>query len=135
MLADLEGLVSKDDLSKYREFSLKNYLDLHSEEVSWCPTADCPFVFINEEKITDFTCPVCKERYCFNCMVKYHDGQTCAEYKINNKFDKNDVKFIDLMKARKFKQCPKCHYWIEKSEGCNSMSCRCGLTFCYGCGK
>lgn len=30
MLADLEGLVNKDDLDKYKEFSLKNYLDTHS---------------------------------------------------------------------------------------------------------
>ena len=38
------------------------------------------------------------------------------------------------MKGQKFKQCPKCNFWVEKSEGCDHMSCRCGQMFCYKCG-
>ncbi len=59
---------------------------------------------------------------------------TCAEYRINNTFDKNDEKFVDFAKGAKFKQCPKCKYWVERNEGCSFMTCKCGQTFCYTCG-
>lgn len=33
------------------------------------------------------------------------------------------------------RKCPKCVHWIEKSSGCNHMTCKCGYEFCYSCGK
>ncbi len=41
---------------------------------------------------------------------------------------------MDFVKGMKFKQCPSCKYWVEKNEGCNHMTCRCGKQFCYVCG-
>ena len=42
--------------------------------------------------------------------------------------------FVNFVKGMKFKQCPKCRYWVEKNEGCNHMTCRCQKQFCYVCG-
>ncbi len=47
---------------------------------SWCPTADCKYVFIIDPGNLDFTCAVCKKRYCLSCKVEYHNGQSCKEY-------------------------------------------------------
>lgn len=33
------------------------------------------------------------------------------------------------------RKCPNCSLLIERSFGCNSMSCRCGTRFCYTCGE
>lgn len=30
--------------------------------------------------------------------------------------------------------CPKCLVVVRKEIGCNHMECRCGQSFCYGCG-
>lgn len=38
------------------------------------------------------------------------------------------------MRGMKFKQCPFCRFWVEKTEGCDHMRCRCGKEFCYKCG-
>ena len=46
----------------------------------------------------------------------------------------NDDKFLDFAKGSKFKQCPKCQFWVEKNTGCNHMTCMCGMQFCYQCG-
>ena len=32
---------------------MANYVDAHNKEVSWCPTADCDYVFVLEENEDD----------------------------------------------------------------------------------
>ncbi len=70
-------------MEEYHEFSFKAYIDKNAAEISWCPTINCKYVFILDDKnfefvdTKDFTCPVCKKRYCLNCKVDYHNGQTC----------------------------------------------------------
>ena len=49
-------------------------------------------------------------------------------------FSKEDKAFEDFVKGAKFKQCPKCKFWVERVSGCSSMACRCGVEFCYDCG-
>ena len=46
----------------------------------------------------------------------------------------DDKKFFEFAKGAKFKQCPKCKFWVEKSEGCDHMTCKCTFQFCYKCG-
>ncbi|MFN9955782.1 MAG: Rcat domain-containing protein [bacterium] len=38
------------------------------------------------------------------------------------------------MKGQNFKQCYNCKFWVEKTEGCDHMTCKCGAEFCYICG-
>lgn len=42
--------------------------------------------------------------------------------------------FEQFVKGKNFKQCPKCRRWVEKTQGCDHMTCRCGGEFCYKCG-
>jgi len=35
---------------------------------------------------------------------------------------------------QRLRQCPKCKFWVEKTDGCDAMHCRCNLVFCYQCG-
>ena len=51
--------------------------------------------------------------------------------------DKNklDDLFYNFAKGSKFKQCPYCRNWVEKTDGCNHIACRCGNHFCYFCGE
>jgi len=82
----------------------------------------------------DFNCPECTKHYCIRCKVIYHENQTCEEYQIGADPDKNEAAFEELVKGKEFKQCPHCTAWVEKSEGCMHMTCRCGKEFCYRCG-
>ena len=38
------------------------------------------------------------------------------------------------MKEEGVKKCPWCTRMIEKTEGCNFMTCHCGKEFCFKCG-
>jgi len=41
---------------------------------------------------------------------------------------------MKFVKGKKFKQCPKCKYWVERATGCDHITCRCRYEFCYKCG-
>ena len=55
------------------------------------------------------------------------------EYKDNSTYPKDDQKFDEFVKGQKFKQCPKCKYWVEKNQD-NHMTYICSMPFCYVCG-
>ena len=52
---------------------------------------------------------------------------------MSNTHDKNDEDFLKFVKGKKFKECPFCKHWVERTEGCDHMKCRCGKDFCYKC--
>lgn len=59
---------------------------------------------------------------------------TCKEFQVTNTTTDDDVKFMNFVKGKKFKQCPKCKFWVEKNQGCDHMTCKCRFEFCYKCG-
>ena len=105
--------------------------------MSWCPTANCKFAFFFDENSGsngDFRCQSCKKHYCLTCMVPFHTGMSCATFMAQRKYDENEDKFLKFVKGSKFKQCPKCKIWVQKTHGCDHMHCPCGKHFCYRCG-
>jgi len=42
--------------------------------------------------------------------------------------------WVDATAAGEGKICPGCHTFIQKVEGCHSMTCDCGVGFCWLCG-
>ncbi len=51
----------------------------------------------NEEDDTMFTCDGCKERSCIPCDVRWHDGQTCAQYQANGRTDREQTTYDTLI--------------------------------------
>jgi hypothetical protein len=84
---------------------------------------------------TYFECLKCKKKYCLDCQVEWHAGVSCEKYKKwaaeNNQADQLFDKYKHNSKG---KDCPKCKRYIEKTNGCDHMRCRCGTEFCYSCG-
>ena len=133
---DIEEVIDGIDLQKYQQNQLEMYIAENSDELSYCPTPGCNYVFIHDGE-SDFRCPKCNSHYCLDCRVNYHTGRTCIEYKaekVNNTFSKADAQFIEFVKGAKYKQCAKCKFWVERTDGCLHMTCKCGHEFCYKCG-
>lgn len=91
--------MNDDYLEKFQNFTFNKYLDMHSDEISWCPTAGfkyiitniylfyylfyiilfiqycyfiiigCKYAFLYDGKNSDYTCPICSKNYCLNCRV------------------------------------------------------------------
>lgn len=81
------------------------------------------------------TCSKCHLIWCFTCQAPWHYGLTCKEFRKGDKSLKIWAKNRGQPK-RNACRCPKCHVFIQKSAGCDHMSCaRCHTEFCYRCGK
>ena len=131
--------INKEELiEKFDKFNMNYFIMQHPDEVSCCPTPGCNYAFIYEEGDDHFECPLCDSEYCLKCKSKWHENQTCEDYRTNIALSKKEKKldelFFDFVKGSKFKQCPYCRHWVEKNEGCNHIVCKCGNNFCYNCG-
>ncbi len=59
-----------------------------------------------------------------------HDGRTCAEHRAA--IDNAEMEAYEV--AHGIKKCPQCKTRIEKTEGCNHMTCRgCEAHICWVC--
>lgn len=78
-------------------------------------------------------CPHCFYTFCGKCLQAYHPGIECNE--ADRSADAvNEAKSIALMRFLGV-QCPVCNIFVEKSSGCNKMTCtNCYAIFCFRCG-
>ena len=65
------------------------------------------------------SCSKCAEKYCGICLMRSHKGK-CEE-----------VQLVFLEKTLNFRRCGGCKMFIEKTEGCRHVKCRCGFEFCF----
>lgn len=71
------------------------------------------------------------------CRVPWHSEFSCKEFgKFNSKRKgkRDDDMAVALAKKKKWKKCPMCRFFVEKTEGCLHITCRCEYEFCYNCG-
>ena len=103
-----------------------------------CPQPDCPGVvdIDDPERVRRrVVCPVCDVAACIPCAVAWHDHLTCQQYQHWRKENaQGDSALQELAQREGWKDCPRCKLYIERSEGCNHLTCTCGTHFCYLCG-
>ncbi|CAL9234258.1 unnamed protein product [Arabidopsis halleri] len=105
----------------------------------YCPYKDCSallFLDKSQEKMAESECPHCHRMVCVECGTKWHPEITCEEFQklAENERERGDILLKNMAESNKWRRCPSCKFYIEKSEGCLYMMCRCGLAFCYNCG-
>ena len=84
-----------------------------------CKVVDCKgFFHIKQPK-----CQLCLTLHCPSCAEIAHHGK-CAETREESE-----------MRNLRYRRCPRCTVWIEKTEGCEFIHCKCGTEFCFKCGN
>ncbi|CAN4107493.1 unnamed protein product [Withania somnifera] len=101
----------------------------------YCPNRNCSALILDEcgGNVKRSQCPSCKRNFCFQCKLPWHAGFHCEESRELR--DRNDVVFGVVAELNKWKRCPLCRHFVELIEGCKIAKCRCGISFCYSCGK
>ncbi|XP_060094803.1 E3 ubiquitin-protein ligase RNF217 isoform X2 [Heteronotia binoei] len=80
-------------------------------------------------------CPTCQFVWCFKCHSPWHEGVNCKEYKKGDKLLRHWANEIEHGQ-RNAQKCPKCKIHIQRTEGCDHMTCsQCNTNFCYRCGE
>jgi len=107
------------------------------QEFKYCTTPDCRQVYRCAKSQTSLVlhCPSCLSALCTSCHEETHEGMSCAERKLHSDPAEQERLNSQLAMQSGFKRCPECTVWIEKNEGCNHMSCRCGAHICWVCMK
>jgi hypothetical protein len=76
-------------------------------------------------QIPKFKCKACKKSHCVVHNVKWHDGESCAEYDYRmGSLKKNEEEASRLLVEEISKQCPGCKRPVEKVDGCDHMTCK-----------
>ena len=133
---ELQLFCGEDLYEKLQKFQLELFLEQNNKIFNHCPTPDWKFVFEwngNKEN-QKFKCSICDKTYCIMCRIEWHEGLSCKEYRELNGYPVEDRLFMKFIKGTSFKQCPNWKFWVEKSRGCDHMTCRCKYEFCYVCG-
>ncbi|KAK5941555.1 hypothetical protein PMZ80_005503 [Knufia obscura] len=124
-------IIPRDVLIRYSEL-LQKYAE--QRDIS-CATSSCNNA-IKEYSISDQwgLCGLCLNFTCSLCGHAESDHKSTAEPRLCPK-TKADEQVVELAKTSGWQECPKCKNMVERIDGCNSMTCRCGQGFCYTCGQ
>jgi len=130
----LQIVKDKYYVNRYCDISFQEYLK-DSSETRYCPICETPILFRSSWS-SSIECPKCNRLYCAECNVPWHEDQSCYEFQnsepaaLNSEEEELNV----IWKSKHSKPCPNCRVDIEKSEGCNHMTCtQCDFTFCWIC--
>ena len=117
---------SKLLLDKYENFKLR-YLVLRDPDKKFCPYPGCDSYAIKKIDNNFVKCVKNGHKFCFECLLHdWHKGIKCE-------FD-DEKNFLKWKKDKFIKQCPNCHIFTEKNEGCNHMKCtECKYEWCWLC--
>lgn len=95
-----------------------------------CKTPDCIGWAEIDAGVANFLCPVCTKTTCIACKA-VHEGRSCQDYfyEVNSDARKarddglTDAQLNGMIAARQAMPCPRCKIAIEKTVGCNRMTC------------
>ena len=132
-MEELGALLSSSAFENILQASFEEYVKRHPESFHYCPTADCGYIYrcSKASNLKPHTCPNCFESICTTCHAS-HGKYTCAEY--------TDIAsggleaLARLKKELNIKDCPRCSTPMEKTDGCNHMTCiGCKAHICWVC--
>uniref|UniRef100_A0A5B7B0H7 RBR-type E3 ubiquitin transferase n=1 Tax=Davidia involucrata TaxID=16924 RepID=A0A5B7B0H7_DAVIN len=130
-------MIPKDILAQWDESLCKSIII--ESQILYCPFRDCSAMLVDDsdEVIREIKCPACRRSFCALCRVPWHLEFTCEEFQKLNVKEKGgeDEMVEELAKKKNWRKCPHCKYYVEKTEGCLHITCRCGYEFCYRCGS
>jgi len=109
------------------EAAFASYFEQNPTQFRYCKTPDCIQTYRQQpaNQATTITCPSCFAKTCSSCSEN-HGTRTCEEF--------HDTEEQGRWKsALGYKRCPSCAVWVEKSGGCNHMTCKCRAHICWVC--
>lgn len=128
---DLKKYLAKNQMKKWYDLAFQVFAK-QQPDFRWCSKPSCgsgQIVDGGEESNSFFRCYKCSTLTCVRHRIKMHIGITCSEYDMTG--TDHSLSMDEISKSSK--PCPRCGEAVNKSDGCDHMTCLCGYEFCYGC--
>ena len=133
----LQKVLPPKTWEKYSEMQAKAQIEQAGlgGNLAMCPK--CGYQAEVPETQNIFECPVdsCRFSSCRKCGKASHIPLRCEEVTHQNRQDEGRLKIEEALSEAKMRTCPKCSKRFIKSDGCNKMTCACGMKMCYVCRK
>ncbi len=132
-IQEIKNALPSEAFEQLLEDSFTTHVRTNPKTFQYCPTPDCQHVYrISPDGGVISTCPACLTPICTTCQITAHDGMTCEAYQRLG--TEGDEEFRTWKRENDVKDCPVCAVPIEKSYGCNHMTCRnCRAHICWVC--
>ncbi|KAL4267800.1 RBR-type E3 ubiquitin transferase [Pleurotus pulmonarius] len=128
----VQRFLTPASFARLLEVAFTFHVTTNPRTLKYCRTPDCVQIYraTEDRARTDCAvqCPSCFSVICSACHEDGHEGMACADARLLR--DRDDMSEAWIRQAKK---CPNCQAPIEKSGGCNHMSCRCGAHICWKC--
>jgi len=126
---DLARWLDNDLLAKYQRFS-RMAADSLVRECPQCQALCVPSRGDDGEALAEMRCEQCGCAFCLYHAGAHEPGaEACQAYQRASARQER----VDLLSVGA-RPCPECGAAVEKIEGCNHMTCRCGAEWCWMCG-
>ncbi|KAL4467039.1 hypothetical protein ABPG74_010636 [Tetrahymena malaccensis] len=148
-IEDIKDFISQIDEEKLITDKINSQIDtwknkkVNKPKFVRCTSINCDSFFgkkyydnnqqdIDLDMPSDLKCPECYYSFCLkqttHGMMKLHNYHSIGHCQSDS-----DQKVVEQLKKLNYKQCPACKDMIQKSMGCNHMTCKCGAHFCFEC--
>jgi len=131
----IEHFLPASQFQQLLEMAFLRHIERHPQEFKYCKTPDCTQVYRCSATATAMTCPSCFLTVCSSCDEEVHEGMSCDEKRLQGDPGEQERRNDEWARANGVKRCPNCSVWIEKTEGCNHMTCKCGAHMCWVCSR
>lgn len=115
------------------ETAFTSYIEKNPEVFKYCNTPACSQVYRATTAPQELQCPSCFSEVCTACCDESHTGMTCAERGALKDTSVQERLLETWAIENNARKCPSCRVLVQKTEGCNHMSCKCGVHFCWIC--
>jgi len=117
------------DFEKYDK-QLLDAFNQQDESFRYCAWSGCESGQLHEQmdRAPIMTCIKCNRKTCFTHRCPWHENKTCEQY--DQDVAKKEAGALNQALKGRMKLCPNCRQGIEKNNGCDHMTCRCGREFC-----
>lgn len=137
-----------DLVERYNKIIAEKYVACE-DGVRWCPHPECQCAVALDRAGADFVADAaqsgrgvavkCGEghSFCWSCGLAPHEPASCAQMREWSSLCERTTADAEAANAawleNNTERCPRCKQPIEKNDGCNHISCRCGHHFCWAC--